>query len=163
MEIRTLKEGRPSEGGWGRRRGGRRAGLPVLRHVGARRPGERVVVPAVGHVDGGGADGDADAVGLVVGGDGAEVGVQFVSPRLLGADQLTVDGQTFNGRALASGPATRWRRTSATCSAVRHQVEDVSRAGVDVEADVHVASGQVYDEVRVVIHWRRSPTVSARG
>lgn len=28
--------------------------------------------------------------------------------------------------------------------------------GVDVEADVHVASGQVDDEVGVVIHWVRN-------
>lgn len=41
-----------------------------------------------------------------------------------------------------------------TCSRVRHQVEDVSRPGVDVEADVHVAGRQVDDEVRVVIHYR---------
>lgn len=43
-----------------------------------------------------------------------------------------------------------------TCSSVRHQVENVTRCGVDVEADVHVASGQVDDEVRVVIHWVRN-------
>lgn len=27
--------------------------------------------------------------------------------------------------------------------------------GVNVEADVHVTSGQMDDEVRVVIHWKR--------
>lgn len=43
-----------------------------------------------------------------------------------------------------------------TCSAVRHQVEDVTGFGVDVEADVHVAPGQVDDEVGVVIHWMRN-------
>lgn len=42
-----------------------------------------------------------------------------------------------------------------TCPGVRHQVQDVSRLGVDVKADVHVASRQVDDEVGVVIHWRR--------
>lgn len=40
-----------------------------------------------------------------------------------------------------------------TCSAVRNQVENVARFGVNVEADVRVASGQVDDEVGVVIHW----------
>lgn len=46
-----------------------------------------------------------------------------------------------------------------TCRAVGNQVEDVARFGVDVEADVHVASGQVDDEVRVVIHWGRNRTL----
>lgn len=32
----------------------------------------------------------------------------------------------------------------------------MTRFGVDVEADVHVASGQVDDEVGVVIHWVRN-------
>lgn len=54
-------------------------------------------------------------------------------------------GQSFRGSTGKLG----------TCSRVRHQVEDMSRLGVDVEADVHVASRQVDDEVRVVIHWRR--------
>lgn len=27
--------------------------------------------------------------------------------------------------------------------------------GVNVEADVHVTSGQMDDEVRVIIHWKR--------
>lgn len=82
--------------------GGRWVGLPILRDLSGRRPGEGVVVPAVGHVDADGADGHADAVGLVVDGDGAKVGVQFVFLRLLRADQLTVDGQTFNTGALAT-------------------------------------------------------------
>lgn len=42
-----------------------------------------------------------------------------------------------------------------TCSTVGHQVEDVPGLGVDVEADVHLVPGQVDDEVRVVLHWRR--------
>lgn len=54
-----------------------------------------MVVPAVGHVDAGGADGHADSVGLVVDGDGAEVGVQFAFVHLLRADQLTVHHHTF--------------------------------------------------------------------
>lgn len=61
-----------------------------------------MVAPAVGHGDAGGADGHPEALGLGVDGDGAEVGVEFVLPHLLGADQLTVDGQTFNTRALAT-------------------------------------------------------------
>lgn len=32
----------------------------------------------------------------------------------------------------------------------------MARFGVDVEADVHVASGQVDDEVRVVVDWGRN-------
>lgn len=31
----------------------------------------------------------------------------------------------------------------------------MTRFGVDVEADVQVAGGQVDDEVRVVVHWGR--------
>lgn len=116
-----------------------------------------MVVPAVGHGDAGGADGHRDALGLVVDGDGAKVGVEFVFPHLLGADQLPVNGQTFNGGVLTThrigGDALKEPRT---CSAVRNQVEDVARFGVNVEADVHVASGQVDNEVRVVIHWSRN-------
>lgn len=43
-----------------------------------------------------------------------------------------------------------------TCSSVRHKIEDVTKFGVDVEADVHVTCRQVDDEVRVVIHWMRN-------
>lgn len=54
------------------------------------------------------------------------------------------------------GRSFRWSTGElGTCSWVRHQVEDMSRLGVDIKADVHVASRQVDDEVRVVIHWRR--------
>lgn len=90
----------------GRRLGGG-AGLPVLRDLSRGSPGEGAVVPAGAHVDPGGADAHADPVRLVVDGDGAKVGVQFVLLRLLGANQLTVDGQTFNTGALAA------RRTPA--------------------------------------------------
>lgn len=118
------------------------AWLPVLCDFSGRRPGEGVVVPAVGHVDAGGADGHHDALGLVVDGDGAEVGVEFVVPHLLGADQLPVDGQTFNrGVLTARQMCGNVLKEPCTCSAVRNQVEDVARFGVDVEADVHVASG----------------------
>lgn len=130
--------------------------LPVLGDFSGRRPGEGVVVPAVGHVDAGGADGHPDALGPVVDGDGAKVGVEFVFPHLLGADQLTVNGQTFNRGVLTTHQICgNLLMEPCTCSAVRNQVEDVAWFGVDVEADVHVASGQVDDEVRVVIHWRR--------
>lgn len=116
-----------------------------------------MVVPAVGHVDAGGADGHPDALGLVVDGDGAKVGVEFAFPHLLGADQLPVNGQTFDRGALTTHQICgNVLKEPCTCSAVRNQVEDVARFGVDVEADVHVASGQVDDEVRVVIHWRRN-------
>lgn len=47
------------------------------------------------------------------------------------------------------------RFESSTCSTVGHQVEDVSRFGVNVETDVHVVLGQVDNEVRVVLHCRR--------
>lgn len=45
---------------------------------------------------------------------------------------------------------------SSTCPRVRHQVQNVTRFGVDVKADVHVVSVQVDDEVGVVIHWGRN-------
>lgn len=51
--------------------------LPVLCDVSRVRPGEGVVSLAVSHVDAGGADSHAHVIGLVVDGDGAEVGVQF--------------------------------------------------------------------------------------
>lgn len=54
-------------------------------------------------------------------------------------------------------------RRISTCSTVRHQVENVTRFGVDVEADVHVTSGQVDDEVRVVVHWVRNTELVTHG
>lgn len=70
-------------------------GLPILPDLCRGPPGERVVVPAVAHADAVGADGHADPIGLVVDGDGAEVGAELVFEHLLGADQLTVHHQTF--------------------------------------------------------------------
>lgn len=98
----------------------------------------------------------------MVDGDGAKVGLDFVILHLLGADQLTVNGQTFNTRASATRqiPGNVLKKPG-TCPAVRDQAEDVARFGVDVEADVHVASGQVDDEVGVVIDWRRKVMIDA--
>lgn len=56
-----------------------------------------MVVPAVAHVDAGRADGHTDPIGLVVDGDGAKVGVEFVLVPPLGADQLTVHHQAYGG------------------------------------------------------------------
>ena len=39
-----------------------------------------------------------------------------------------------------------------TCSRVRHQVEDVARFRVDVEAHIHVPLRQMDYEVRVIVH-----------
>lgn len=39
-----------------------------------------------------------------------------------------------------------------TCPRVRHQVEDLARLRVDVEAHVHVPLGQVNDKVRIIVH-----------
>ena len=139
--------------------------LPVLYDFRRGAPGEGVVVPAVGHGDAVSADGQADSIRLVVDGDGAKVGVEFVFFHLLRADQLTVHDQTCGTRgqrrvnqskpeALCQGSGYIYR--CSTCSAVRHQVENVTGFGVDVEADVRVASPQVDDEVRVVIHWVRN-------
>lgn len=80
----------------GGRVGGTRR-LPVLSDDGRGRPAEAVVVPAVAHVDAGRADGHADPVGLVVDGDGAKVGVEFVLVPPLGANQLTVHHQAYGG------------------------------------------------------------------
>lgn len=74
--------------------------LPVLYDFRRGAPGEGVVVPAVRHGDAVSADGHADSIRLVVDGDDAKVGVQFVFFHLLRADQLTVHHQTFGTRKL---------------------------------------------------------------
>lgn len=108
MEILTLKTHNgdlsetesPCSGG---RVGGTRQ-LPILSDVGRGRPAEGVVVPAIAHVDAGCADGHADPVGLVVDGDGAKVGVEFVLVPPLGADQLTVHHQAYGGGQKVTNP-----------------------------------------------------------
>lgn len=72
-----------------------------------------MVAPAGGHVDAGGADGHPDALRLVADGDGAKVGVELVPPRLLGADQLTVNGQTFDGGSVSDPSDMRKRAKGA--------------------------------------------------
>lgn len=126
-----------------------------------------MVVRAISHVDADGADGHADPIRLVVDGDGAKVGVQFVFEHPLRADQLTVHHNTFRTRVLPTQQTQDHTAlghkmlthhvflhvgVNSTCPPVRHQVQNVTRFGVDVKADVHVASVQVDDEVGVVIH-----------
>lgn len=67
-----------------------------------------MVVPAVADADAGGADGHADSVGLVVDGDGVEVGLQFVFVHLLRADQPTVHHHSFRtGEGVTNPSNTR--------------------------------------------------------
>lgn len=122
-------------------------------------PAEGAVGPAVGHDHAGRVHGHADPVRLVVDGDHPKVGLEFVLQALLGANQPSVHHQACRGQQRRSeGGAsdgllpTQPTGALGTCSRVRHQVEDVSRLGVDVEADVHVASGEVHDEVGIVVH-----------
>lgn len=74
--------------------------LPILCDLSCGRPGEGVVVCAVSHVDADSADGHTDPIRLVVDGDGAEVGVQFVFEHPLRANQLTVHHDTFRTSVL---------------------------------------------------------------
>lgn len=59
-------------------------------------PGEGVVALAVAHGDACGVDGHADAVRLVVDGDGAEERAQLALVNPLGADQPAVHHQAFS-------------------------------------------------------------------
>lgn len=91
--VREAVRGRMASGG-----GRRLAVLPILAEVGRGGPAEGVVGPAIVYGHAGRAHGHADPVGLVVDGDHAKVGLEFVLQALLGADQLTVHHQACRGQ-----------------------------------------------------------------